>query len=171
MTNEEVQLLSDAIKIGFPVLGTIAGTIFGGVSTYLVTKLGYRNENIKDMTRRRFELLMQTANDIAEFEYFVGTFATALSNKIQELEGGADFEEARDALVHKNMPLRRARMSLKLLGLKDAEVHLEEYLKLTREVVACGTDLEQERASELAKIIVRGPVKFYECLSKEIALK
>ena len=169
MTNEEVQLLSDAIKIGFPVLGTIAGTIFGGVSTYLVTKLGYRNENIKDMTRRRFELLMQTANDIAEFEYFVGTFATALSNKIQELEGGTDFEEARDALVHK--PLRRARMSLKLLGLKDAEVHLEEYLKLTREVVACGTDLEQERASELAKIIVRGPIKFYECLSKEIALK
>lgn len=171
MDKDELQLLSDAVKIGFPVFGTIAGAIFGGISTYFLTKLNHRNENSKDTARRRYDLVMQTANDVAEFEHVIGTYATAVSNKVRGLPASMDFEAARSAVTNKNQPLRRARMALKVLGLKDAEAHLEEYLDFTREVVTRGPLLEPERASELAKIIVRGPVKFYECLAKEIAQK
>jgi len=180
MSNEELVLLSDFIKIGFPVLGTVAGTILGGFSTYLITRLNHQNEKSKEIARRRLELIMQTANDVTEFENLIGIYAVALSNKVRELDGGIDFEEAKNALMNKAQPLRRARMSLKVLGLKEAEIHLEEYLDLTREIVKRGPDIEREkvlgpveckRVCDLAKIIARGPIRFYECLSREIAIK
>lgn len=170
MTQDELKLLNDLVKIGFPVLGTIAGAVLGAFSTYLITGLNHRNDSVKDRAKRRYDLVLQAANDIAEFEHLIGTYATAVSNKVQGLEGGIDFDEAREAIVNKNQPLRRARMTLKLLGLTEAAAHLEEYLNSTREVVRRGPYLDRDRVAELAKVIVRGPVKVYESLAKELAL-
>jgi hypothetical protein len=170
MTSEEIQLLADAVKIGFPVVGTIVGTLIGGISTYLITRLSHRHDASKELTKRRFELLIQTANDVTEFENLVGSYATEVSNKVQGLAGALNFEEARANIYTKNQPLRRARMSLKVLGLKEAEANLEKYVELTREVIRYGPNLSKQRASELAKQIVIGPVEFYESLAKEISL-
>jgi hypothetical protein len=171
MNQLEIQLLADAVKIGIPVFGTIAGTLIGGISTYWVTKLSHSQDDKKELSKRRFELLMQTANDVTEFEQVIGTYASAVSNKVQELKGGIDFEEARLNILTKHHPLRRARMSLKVLGLKEAELNLEKYLELTREVIRIGPNLAKDRAKELAKLIAVGPVDFYESLAKEVSLK
>lgn len=170
MPPEEIQLLTDAVKIGFPVIGTIVGTLIGGVSTYFITRINHRHDASKELVKRRFELLIQTANDVTEFENLVGRYVTEVSNKIQGLAGALDFEEARKDIYTKNQPLRRARMSLKVLGLKEAEANLEKYVEVTREVIRYGPNLSKERASELAKQIVIGPREFYESLAKEISL-
>jgi hypothetical protein len=69
---------------------------------------------------------MQTANDVAEFEYLIGSYVSEVSNKVQGLKGALNFEEVRANLYTKNQPIRRARMALKILGLKDAEIKLEK---------------------------------------------
>lgn len=170
MTSEEIQLLADAVKIGVPVVGTIAGTLIGGISTYLITRLTHRHDVSKELAKRRFELLIQTANDVTEFENLVGGYATEVSNKVQGFAGVLNFEKARENIFTKHQSLRRARMSLKVLGLKEAEENLEKYVELTREVIRHGTNLSKERASELSKKIVIGPTEFYESLAKEISL-
>jgi len=167
VTPEEIKLLDDLGKIGIPVLGTVLGAVVGAVSTFLVTRLNHSNEGAKDRAKRRHELLMQCASDIAEFEHLIGTYATAVSNKVQGLDGGINFDEAREAIVTRNHPLRRARMSLRLLDLPEASAHFEEYIELTREVIRRGPYLEKQRASELAQAIVRGPVKVYDALAAE----
>jgi anthranilate/para-aminobenzoate synthase component I len=167
VTSEEIKLLDDLGKIGIPVLGTVLGAVVGALSTFLVTRLNHRNEAAKDRARRRHELLVQCANDIAEFEHLIGTYATAVSNKVQGLEGGINLDDAREAVITKNHPLRRARMSLRLLGFAQASAQFEEYIELTREVIRRGPYLEKQRASELAKAIVRGPVKVYDALAAE----
>jgi hypothetical protein len=170
MNPQELLLFSDAIKIGFPVLGTIVGALIGGLTTYFLTKHNNINELKKEKSKRRFEMLAQTANDVAEFEFLIGSYATEVSNKIQGLKGAVNFEEARANVYTKNQPLRRARMTLKLLGLSDAEQHLESYLDITREVIKFGPNLTKERASELAKTIVAGPVLFYSSLAREFSM-
>lgn len=167
MTNEEIQLLNDLVKVGFPVVGTILGGVVGAASTYLIARLNHSNDRAKETARKRLDLVLQAANDVAEFEHLIGTYATAVSNHVQRLKGSIDMEEARQAIINRNQPLRRARMTLKILGLKEAEVHLEEYVELTREVISKGPHLEMPRASELAKIITKGPVKFYSALAYE----
>lgn len=170
MTPQEVQLFADAVKIGFPVIGTIAGTIIGGVSTYALAKLGHRYDSQKELTKRRFELLMQAANDVTEFEHLIGSYATAVSNKVQGLKSALDYDAAKANILNNNQPIRRARMTLKILDLPEAEAKLEQYIELTREVMKSGTSLSKERASELTKAIVIGPVEFYKALAREMAL-
>jgi hypothetical protein len=171
MNQLEIQLLADAVKIGIPVFGTIAGTLIGGISTYWVTKLSHRQDDKKELSKRRFELLMQTANDVTEFEQVTVSYVSAVNNKVHGLIGAIDYDEARLNALTKNQPLRRARMSLKVLGLKEAELNLEKYLELTREVIRLGSNLSKDRAKELAKLIVIGPVDFYEALAKEVSIK
>jgi len=77
-------------------------------------------------------------------------------------------DTARQAIVNNNQSLRRARMTLKILGLSDAEKHLEEYIEVTREVISYGPNIKPERISDIAKIITKGPVKFYESLAPEL---
>lgn len=170
MTPQEVQLLADAVKIGFPVIGTIAGTVIGGVSTYVLAKLGHRYDSRKELTKRRFELLMQAANDVTEFEHLIGSYATAVSNKVQGLKSVLDYDAAKANILNNNQPIRRARMTLKILDLPEAEAKLEQYIELTREVMKFGASLSKERSSELARVIVVGPVDFYKALAKEVAL-
>jgi hypothetical protein len=169
MTNEEIQLFSDIVKVGFPVAGTLLGGVIGGLSTYFITRLNHQNESKKETAKKRHELILQAANDITEFEHLIGTYVTAISNHVQGLEGAIDMEAARHEIVNRNQPLRRARMVIKLLKLKEAESHLEEYLVATREVIAKGPYLKPERASELAKTITKGPVQFYESLAPELS--
>ncbi len=169
MTNEEIQLFSDIVKVGFPVVGTLLGGAIGALSTFFVTQLNHKNENRKESLKKRHELIMQAANDITEFEHLIGIYATAISNHVQKLDGAIDMEAARHAVLNKNQPLRRARMILKLLQLKEAEMHLEAYLEMTREVVSMGPNLKPQRASELAKIITKGPIQFYESLAPELS--
>lgn len=171
MTNEEAQLLNDLVKVGVPVMGTVLGGVLGAVTTYFVTRLNHSNDRYKETTKKRLELVLQAANDVAEFEHLIGLYATAISNHVQGLEGSIDLEEARQAVVNRNQPLRRARMTLKILGIKDAEAHLEEYVELTREVLMKGPYLKMPRVSELAKIITRGPVQFYSALASEFPPK
>lgn len=170
VNSQELQLLTDAVKIGFPVIGTVAGALIGGVTTYLLTRLGHKHDSRKELAKRRYELLMQTANDVTEFEHVVGTYATIVSNKVQGFKGALDFEEVKASVYNKNQPIRRARMALKVLGLAEAESQLEKYLDLTREMVRFGSNLPKERASELTKLIVRGPVEFYDALAKAMEL-
>ena len=167
MTDQEVQLLSDTVKVGFPILGTIFGAVLGAVSTYFVTRLNYSNDQRRAVAQKRLELVLEAANDVTEFEHLAGTYACAVSNHVQGLTDKIDMDEAFRALASKNQSVRRARMHLKLLGLKQAEAHLEEYIELTREVIAKGPHSKMPRISELAKIIAKGPVKFYESLSTE----
>lgn len=135
MTPQEVQLLADAVKIGFPVIGTVAGTIIGGVSAYALAKLGHRYDSQKELTKRRFELLMQAANDVTEFEHLVGSYTAAVSNKVQGLKSALDYEATKANILNNNQPIRRARMTLKVLGLTEAEAKLEQYIRLTREIL------------------------------------
>ncbi|WP_288831061.1 hypothetical protein [uncultured Paraburkholderia sp.] len=119
MTPQEIQLLSDAVKIGFPVIGTITGAAIGGASTYFLTKTNHRHESRKELTKRRFDLLMQTANDVIEFEHVMGIYATAISNKIQGFKLAVDLSEAQTNAHNKSQPLRRARMG----GRRTGEIH------------------------------------------------
>jgi hypothetical protein len=113
---------------------------------------------------------MQVANDVTEFEHLVGSYTTAVSNKVQGLKSALDYEATKANILNNNQPIRRARMTLKVLGLTEAEAKLEQYIRLTREILRQDTSLTKERISELGKVIVIGPVEFYEALSKEIAL-
>jgi gas vesicle protein len=171
MTNEEIQLYSDIVKVGFPVAGTLLGGVIGALSTLLIAKLNHGNENKKEAIKRKYDLVLQAANDITEFEHLIGTYTTALSNTIKGLPGAAsiDLEAAKREIVNRNQPLRRARMTLKILGLTGPEEKLEQYIVTTREVVAYGPNLSADRISELAKIITKGPTEFYKALAPELS--
>jgi gas vesicle protein len=170
MTNEEIQLYNDIVKVGFPVLGAFLGGLIGALSTFIITKLNHGNENRKEAIKKRHELVLQAATNITEFEHLIGTYATAVSNHIRKLDGSIDMDAAKRALVNNNQSLRKARMTLKVLGLTKSEELLEEYIEYTREVIAYGPNLKAERISELAKIITKGPVKFYESLAPELSV-
>ena len=171
MSNEEIALYSDIVKLGFPVLGTVIGGVIGALSTYFITKQNHKNENANSERQQRVNLILQASNDIAEFEHLMGVYTTGLSNHIRKLDGAFDIEEPRLAVINNTQMLRRARMTIKILGLKDAELYLEEYLELTREVIAYGPKLKVERIKELAPLITRGPVKFYESLTEQMTVK
>lgn len=167
MGDAEIQLLNDLVKVGVPVLGAILGGVVGATSTYLVTKLNHSNERNKVVLQRRLDLVLQTANDVAEFEHLASMYAVAVNNKIRGLQSSVDIEDARYALVNKNQPLRRARMTLKVLGLIEAESLLEEYTQVTRELFSIGLNNSASRAAELTDVIGKGPIRFYLSLSTE----
>jgi hypothetical protein len=171
MTPQELALISDAVKIGFPILGTMFGAIVGGVSAFIVTRQSNKNErrNLADI--RKYELLTQACQGVVEFEHLVAMFTTAITNRVLDRVVQYDIEEARLNLAKQNSSLRLARAKLKLLGLADAELLLEEYIEASREVVRNGTNLSPQRASELNALISKGPVKFYDALSKHILVK
>ncbi|GAB7213909.1 hypothetical protein [Dickeya oryzae] len=121
MTQEEIQLYNDIVKVGFPVIGTVLGGIIGALSTYFITKLNHSNDDRKESIRRRQELVLDAAKDITEFEHLIGIYTAAVSNHVRNLEGAIDMEAARQAIVNNNQSLRRARMTLKILGLTDSE--------------------------------------------------
>jgi hypothetical protein len=139
----------------------------GRFQTYFVTRLNHANDNTKEAGTKRGELVLHTANDIAEFEHLISTYASAISNHVQGLEGAIDMEATRNAVIHRNRPLRRARMTLKLLGLTEAEEQLEKYIELTSKVVSKGLNLKCPASPSWRKIIVKGPVEFYAALKKE----
>lgn len=171
MTPQELSLLSDSVKIGFPVLGTVIGAFIGGISTYVLTRTNHHHESQKELTKRRFDLIMQTANDVTDFEHILGIYATAVSNKVQGFKTVVDFDEARANAHNKSQSIRRARMALKILGLAEAETELEKYIDFTREVMRYNSGLSKERAAELNKLIAYGPSGFYAALAKEIELR
>lgn len=168
MTQEEIQLYTDIVKVGFPILGTVLGGVIGAFSTYFITKLNHKNDDSKESIRRRQELVLEAAKDITEFEYLISTYTAAISNHVRRLDAAIDIDAARQALINNNQSLRRARMTLKILGLSDAENYLEEYIEVTREVVAYGPKIKPERIAEIAKTITKGPIKFYEALAPEL---
>lgn len=169
MTHEEIQLLSDTIKLGFPILGTLLGGVIGALTTFLITRTNHRNDRAKDELKKRYELILQAATDITDFEHLAGKYATAISNQVQGVKSAIDVESARHEIANQNQPLRRARMVLKLLNLKEAETHLEAYIEAVREVNQKGPNLKPEKAIELTRIITRGPVQFYESLAPELS--
>ena len=170
MASEEIQLYNDIVKIGFPVLGTVLGGVIGAFSTYFITKLNHGNENKKEAIKKRHELILQTANDVTEFEHLIGVYVRALSKYIKNHEDSTDFEAAEQLFINRHQPLRRARMTLKVLGLSASESLLEEYIEITREILAKGKNLTTEKLTELAKTTSRGPIKFYESLASELSI-
>ena len=170
MTQDEYMLISDAIKIGFPILGTMFGAIVGAISAYFVTTRGYKHDLNKLAEQRRHELITETCQGVAEFEHLIATYSLAVTNHVRKLPNEIDMESARQGVIAHNKSMRLARANLKILGLKEAEKHLEEYLEVAREVMRKALYLDPDRAVELNKIITRGPVKFYEALSGQIFL-
>jgi len=167
---ETIQLLSDTVKIGFPVLGTILGAIIGALSTYFLTKLNHNNQVEKEKREWRLNLLMQIASDVTEFEHNAGQYIASLSNTLRGAGTvTASYDDCKQALSNQSKMLRKARANLKLIGLLNEDKLLEEYVSLVRESHSKGTNLKPTRASELAELISPGPVKFYEALSNHIA--
>jgi hypothetical protein len=163
---EQIALFSDVVKIGFPVIGTMFGAVIGAFSTYLITRLNQTHDSKKEYAKRRYEMLTQTANDVTEFEHLICCYTSEAVSCINGRKRDNELHATREALMKNNIPLRRARMSLKLLGLVTAEALLEEYIELTREVVKGGTTISKERIDVLAAQIVVGPTKFYASLSE-----
>ncbi|MFB2712610.1 hypothetical protein ACE1BU_17330 [Aeromonas veronii] len=64
MTQEEIQLYSDIVKVGFPIVGMVLGGVIGAFSTYFITKLNHSNDDRKESLRRRQELVLEAAKDI-----------------------------------------------------------------------------------------------------------
>lgn len=167
---ETVQLINDAIKIGFPVLGTVFGAILGALSTYFLTKLNHKKQVEKEQREWRLNLLMQIASDVTEFEHEAGLYIASVSNELRGVKGPTErHEEFRKSLSNQSKLLRKARANLKLLGLSRENRILEEYVSLVREAHSKGVNLKVERASELAELISPGPVVFYEALSEHIS--
>jgi len=167
---ETVQLLSDTVKIGFPVLGTILGAIIGALSTYFLTKLNYNKQAEKEKREWRLDLIMQIASDVTEFEHVAGLYIASLCNKLRGVESvTASYDDCKLHLANQSKMLRKARANLKLIGLLHEDSLLEQYVSLVRESNSKGANLKPERARELADIISPGPVKFYEALSSHIA--
>ena len=152
-------------------MGTLLGGVIGTLSTVLITRLNHGNDHKKEAIKRRHDLVLQTAMDITEFEHLAGTYTTALSNKIKGLDisKSIDIDAAKREVVNRNQSLRRARMTLKILGLTGPEEKLEQYIEATREVIAFGPNLSATRITELAKIITRGPIEFYKALAPELS--
>ncbi|TMP85987.1 hypothetical protein CWC05_15400 [Pseudoalteromonas ruthenica] len=170
MTDEEIQLYNDIVKIGLPVLGTVVGGIIGALSTFFITRLNHNNENKKEARRKRHELVLQTANDVAEYEHLTSNYVTALGKYIYNNDHTIDIKAAEKEFVSNNKPLRRARMNLKILGLNDSEILFEEYVEVTRKIYTKSVCIDAEELSKLARITSRGPVKFYESLSSELSI-
>ena len=169
MDAQETQLLSDLVKIGFPVLGTIFGAIVGALSTYFLTKLNQKNQYAKEKREWYLNLIMQVASDVTEFEHVAGLYVASLSNKIRGSEAAtASYDECKLALSNQSKLLRKARANLKILGLGQEDKLLEQYVSLVRESHSKGTNLNAKRASELAVLIPPGPIAFYEALSNQI---
>ena len=168
-TQETAQLLNDAIKIGFPVIGTVFGGIIGALSTYFLSKLNHNNQIEKDKREWRLNLLMQIASDVTDFEHVAGQYVASLSNELRGVEAATlNYAECKQALSDQSKLLRKARANLKLIGLSHENELLEEYVSLVRESHSKAMNLNPERASELARLISPGPVMFYEALSEHI---
>ncbi|MEW6163485.1 MAG: hypothetical protein AB1642_00340 [Pseudomonadota bacterium] len=166
---ETVQLLSDAVKIGFPVLGTVLGAVIGALSTYFLTKQSHKNQVEKDLREWRLNLITQIASDVTEFEHVAGLYIASLANKQRGIEAGnSSYEECRQQVSNQSKALRKARANLKMIGLLHEDRLLEEYVALVRESHGKGTNLKRERATELVELISPGPIKFYEALSSHI---
>ncbi|MEZ9259952.1 hypothetical protein AB4125_20525 [Vibrio splendidus] len=170
MTNEELQLYNDLVKVGFPVLGTLFGGAIGALSTYFITKLNHNNDNNKENIKKRHELVMKAAHDITEFEHLFAIYSAALANYLRNPSDDKAVKEAKGNAFNSNHTLRRARMTLKVLGLHESEKFLEEYIELTREVLGYGVNLTLERAGDLSVKISKGPVEFYKSLSSELVM-
>ncbi|OEE91010.1 hypothetical protein [Vibrio crassostreae] len=165
MTNEEIQLYNDIVKSGFPVLGTLCGGLVGAASTYLLTKLNNDNDEKKDAQKLRNDLLMKTANDVAEFEHLMAIYTTTLANYLREQVDDGSLKTAYLNSFNSNLTLRKARMNLHILGMEASLELLEGYVEATREVLAYGKRLDIKRAIELNQKISKGPILFYQSLS------
>jgi hypothetical protein len=167
MEQSQVQLLSDAVKIGFPVLGTISGALIGGISTYFITRLKFENEYKKETIKRNQDLLIQIVMQVTEFEHVAGMYTANVTNTIKGNTDPMDTKISKEELRKNHHALRKARASLRVLGLEEELRLLEEYIELTREVFRYETGLTDERASKLLDVIARGPEKFYSAISNK----
>lgn len=166
MSPEEAQLYTDMVKIGLPVLGTVLAGAVAAWSSVWVTRMRTNYERAKEARERQSQLLHQIATDVAEFEHIAGVHAMTLGNEIRGLDNPIrSSAETQRELETGNKPIRDARANLKLLGLKDEEESLEEYVENVRELLRHGHKLSEQRAKELAEIIPRGPEEFYQSLS------
>ena len=66
----------------------------------MITKLTHRHDAKKELTKRRFEMLIQTANDVTEFEHLIGSYATEVSNKVPRITGALNFDERQIQYLH-----------------------------------------------------------------------
>jgi hypothetical protein len=163
------QILSDTIKIGFPVIGTIFGAIVGALSTYFVTRLNLKNQDTKQKKEWRLNLIMHIASDVIEFEHVAGLYIASLSNKVRGvINTSIDYKQCEAALLTQSIPLRKARANLKILGLIQEDKLLEEYATLVKEPLNKGLNLSPERILELVSLITPGPVAFYKALSTQV---
>lgn len=169
MESSEIELYSDLVKIGLPILGTLIGGVVGALSTWHLAKLNHDRVFEKEKFQQRISIILKVSDDVAEFEHLAGRYASALSNEIRGAPNVLNLEDCKSALSDNHIHIRKARVNLKLLGLKKAEKSLEEYIELTRDVYSQGMHFDSTRISDITNQIVRGPIKFYEALGEEMA--
>lgn len=103
---------------------------------------------------------------VSEFEHLAGKYSASLVNAILKLDGTLNLEECKAAYLAESQSIRKARATLRMLGLEHEHQVLEQYIEYTRELHRHGVYLAKERAEELSKLIVRGPGEFYSSISK-----
>ena len=167
MTQEEIQLYTDIVKSGFPVLGTLFGSVIGAASTYFLTKLNNKNNNKQETQRARNELLMKTANNVADFEHLMTTYTTTLIALSRKKVCINEWSVAERNLNNGYKSLRKAKMALNILGMKKSLALLESYLSFTEEILVFGMEISSESGDELAQKMSNELASFYQSLSIE----
>lgn len=136
MAAEEVSAISELIKTGIPVLGTLLGGLLGYLTATNGNKAQIRRQNLE----YDFQLLKESALHIHSFDssfhrYLIASedFDKAYSDidyeqDIDQMEDDAlELESHSSELFEKNDEILMARSKLSLIGAKDTLNALNEY--------------------------------------------
>jgi hypothetical protein len=179
VSKEELEILSDAIKIGFPILGTILGALIGAVSSFIVTRLKNNEEIKKDILARKLGIIEDVSEDFAVFTDVIAKLyaESKLQHETIINQGFAEDVVAKNIatiaqMLHDCQPrLKKMESRLLILGVHDACGALTDYLKEVekfRDKIA--SIMSSEEFLEFYKSLGNLETKFYSELSKKYSI-
>ncbi|RZP61176.1 hypothetical protein [Vibrio vulnificus] len=133
----ELDVIDNAIKIGFPVLGTVLGAVIGAVGTYFMTKLKHTEELKKEVLSRRMVLVEEIAEDYSTFSDVIAKLWAESKLQHEEQDKGLPLSEIIESnlatiaqMLHDSQPkLKRVESRLLVLGIDDAYSGLLAYIQ------------------------------------------
>lgn len=171
-----LDVVQDAIKIGFPVVGTVFGAMIGAIGTYFVTKLRHANEIEKDVLDRRMTLVEEIAEDFALIADVVGKHwaeskleHTCRIQNVPTPELVKNNLERIAQMLHDAQPkLKRIESRLLVLGIDDAYETLLAYMKeverFRRDVAIDAPPLPQGGFDGYSESLGKHEIAFYKKL-------